>query len=268
VRTVIAGILISILLSVGAAGAAAADSGQAESLTAFYRVTWAGIAAANLALSFESDGHLYRDAFRVETVGVPRWLIHFDAVVHAEGTFGPDGTIEPSRYRTRYDLHHDRGKHQMLDFVVRQGVRVAEYGPGDSGHKNERLPEVYRRNVLDPLSALSRMRDILRRGPIRAGEQFTLPVFDDTSLMAARFTVESAGGGGKPVRLHLELRTLASYKMLHRPGAKDEDDQTREIELTLSGDRRLLPLSMTVDVALFPVVAHFERLCRDFVHCR
>ncbi|MGH7075483.1 MAG: DUF3108 domain-containing protein [Stellaceae bacterium] len=266
-RTALSRRIVLAAIAVIAAGLLVPKAGQAKSLTAFYRVSWGGFPAADLVLRFDRDGRAYRDAVRIKTVGPARWLTHFRATAHAEGMIGGDGTIEPARYRMIYNLHHRRRKRQMLDFVARDGARIADYGVGDSGHKRERLAEIYRRNVLDPLSALSRVREILWRGPIRAGEHFTLPVFDDTRRTAARFTVESAGGGGRPVRLHLELRTIASYKLLHRHRGRDDDDTTREIELRLSGDGRLLPLSISADVAVLPLTARFDHLCVDFAHC-
>jgi Protein of unknown function (DUF3108) len=219
--------------------------------------------AASLVLSFEGDGSDYRDAVRIDTVGVSHWLTHFRATAEAEGAIGRDGTLIPVRYTALYDLHKRRGRHLRLDFVPRDGQRVAERGPGDSSHKRP-LAESYRRNVLDPISALSDIREALRRGAIRPGEHFVLPVFDDERRFDAAVTVASAGGHGRPVRLHLELRPIAGFEDKHG----DTSDATpREVELTLSGDPRLLPLTMRVEVAFLPLVAEFDHLCADFARC-
>jgi hypothetical protein len=244
----------------------ASRPGHAESLTAFYEVSWAGMPAAHLVLSFGGDGGTYRDAIRIETVGMSHWLTHFRATAHAEGVLDGDGIAAPTRYSARYDSHKRRDKLLRLDFVHRGAETIAERGPGDSSRRRP-LAETYRRNVLDPLSALADIRERLRRGPIRAGENFVLPVFDDTRRLDIGVRVETAGGGGKPLLLHLDLNQIASTRDDRRHGKDHAGAVPRQVELTLSDDHRLLPMSMRVEVGLLPLIARFDHLCADFQRC-
>ena len=83
-----------------------------------------------------------------------------------------DGPPAPEHYEAHYDLRKARGKRQTMRFISRAGAVFAERGPDDTSQKPP-LADNFRKNVLDPLSALTAIRHELRRG--NRGS-FTVPV--------------------------------------------------------------------------------------------
>jgi hypothetical protein len=149
-----------------------------------------------------------------------------------------------------------------MRFAVGDGARVAERGPGDSS-KRPPLAERFRTNVLDPLSAVSAIRDELRRGN-RA--TFAVPVYDGARRFDVRVRVLPAIAGDRALHLELTLAPIAGFKGETSEDG-DPDDAPRPVALTISDDIRLMPLAMRVSLYYLPLVVELRRWCDGAAAC-
>lgn len=250
----------AIVLAVAvAAGPAAADETVAN-----YSAYWAGLPAANIRLTLSDGGAGYHDEIEITTLGLPHLLSRFRATASAEGRLAADRTPEPSRYLAAYDLRKRHDSRVSMLFVRRSGATVAERGPDDTSRKPP-LPEGFRKNSVDPLSALERIREALRTAV--PGHRFTIPVYDG----ARRFDiVGEILPRNKPadgtLRAELTLRPIAGFRGETSEDG-DPDDAPRKVGLTVTDDARQLPLSITVPVFFMPLVIRFEGLCPTARSC-
>ena len=238
--------------------AVAAGSAAAEEMVANYSAYWAGLPAANIRLTLRDGGLGYHDEIEITTQGLPRLLSRFRATASAEGRLAPDRTAEPSRYVAAYDLRKRHDSRISMLFVRRSGETVAERGPDDTSRKPP-LAEAFRKNSVDPLSALERIREGLRTaGP---GRRFTIPVYDGARRfdIAGEILPRNSPADGT-LRAELTLRPIAGFRGETSEDG-DPDTAPRKVELTVTDDARLLPLSITVSVFFMPLVIRFEELC-------
>jgi hypothetical protein len=68
------------------------------------------------------------------------------------------------------------------------------------------------------------------------------------------------------LRAGLTLRPIAGFRGETSEDG-DPDDAPRKVELTMTDDARLLPLSITVPVFFMPLVIRFEELCPTARSC-
>ncbi len=255
------GVLSALFLTLGLVLSAAA---RADELVAYYRGTLAALPAAHIAMSLGGSESAYRDEIHIETVGLMHWLTHFQAVSHAEGLFA-DGGVLPAHYAALYDLHSHRDYQVGLDFVARDGQVIAERDADDNSRKPP-LDEIYRRDVLDPLSALAAVREHLRVEAPKPGDRFKVQVYDDIHRLEIDVAVVSVGGKDDVVALHLELVPIAGFKS--RADADGDSEGTpRQVDMTLTHDTRLLPLSLDTTASGLPVAVRFDHLCADLANC-
>jgi hypothetical protein len=250
--------------------AVAAGPAAGDEIVANYSAYWAGLPAANIRLTLRyasvgRDGGVgYHDEIEITTKGLPHLLSRFRATASAEGRLVADRMAEPSRYLAAYDLRKRQDSRISMLFVHRSGGTVAERGPDDTSRKPP-LAEAFRKNSVDPLSALERIREGLRTAG--SGRRFTIPVYDG----ARRFDIvgeilprnSSADG---TLRAELTLRPIAGFRGETSEDG-DPDTAPRKIELTVTDDARLLPLSITVPVFFMPLVIRFEELCPTARSC-
>jgi hypothetical protein len=244
--------------------AATAGRAAAEEIVAIYSAYWAGLPAAYIRLTLRDGGVGYRDEIEITTQGLTRLLTRFRANASAEGGLTADRIAEPSRYLAVYDLRKRRDSRVAMHFVRRPGGTVAERSPDDTSRKPP-LAERFRKNSVDPLSALERIRAALRT--VRPGGSFSIPVYDG----ARRFDIvgqvlpkDSPGDG--TLRAELTLRPIAGFRGETSEDG-DPDDAPRKVELVVTDDARLLPLSITVPVFFMPLVIRFEQLCPTASAC-
>ena len=243
---------------------ATAGPAAAEDIAAIYSAYWAGLPAGNIRLTLRNGGAGYHDEIEITTEGLPHLFTRFRANASAEGRLTTDRTPEPSRYLAAYDLRKRHDSRVSMHFVRRPGGTVAERGPDDTSRKPP-LAEAFRQNSVDPLSALERIREALRTA--RPGRRFTIPVYDG----ARRFDIvgkmlpknDRADG---TLRAELTLRPIAGFRGETSEDG-DPDDAPRKLELTVTDDGRLLPLSITVPVFFMPLVIRFEELCQSASSC-
>ena len=141
----------------------AAGSAKADQLVADYTAYWAGLPAAQIRLKLSNATAAYRDEIEIRTEGLPHLVTHFRAVAKAGGRLVPDGAAEPSRYSALYDLRKYRDRHIGMQFVARDAAVIAERTADDTSRKPP-LAEKYRRDIVDPLTALERMRAAVAAG--------------------------------------------------------------------------------------------------------
>ena len=255
--------VMGLALAIALCGIAGAV--RAEDLAAFYRATWAGLPAAEVRLNLGGTESSYRDEIRIETQGLPRWLTKFRTKVVGEGRLAKDGTVAPARYDARYDLRKRHDQHASLHFVERDGGVVAERTAEDTSHKPP-LPEVHRRDVLDPIAALAFIRQELRVKPPKEGDEFAIRVFDNARRFDVAVRVVSVGGDEDTIRLHLTLKPIAGFKGETSEDG-DPDSAPRPVDLTLSNDSRLLPLSLQVSIAYLPISLRLDHVCASLASC-
>lgn len=255
--------MMGVALAFGIGGIA--DVAQAEELAAFYRATWAGLPAAEIRLGLGDTPSDYRHEIRIETQGVPRWFTKFRADAVGEGKLAKNGSAIPGHYDAHYDLRKRRNQLLSLRFVEREGDRVAERTPDDTSRK-PMLAEIHRRDVLDPIAALAFIRQQLRVKRPQAGDTFTIPVFDDARRFDVAVRVVAVGGEEDTIRLGLTLKPIAGFKGESSDDG-DPDNAPRPVDLTLSNDARLLPLTLRVRIAFLPVWVQLDHVCVSFATC-
>jgi len=250
----------SLLTSLALAGAA-----RAEDLVAFYRASWAGLPAAEIRLSLGESAAQYRNEIAIESTGVSRWLTKFRAEAVGEGLLAADGSAAPSRYDARYDLRKRRDSRISLRFRARDGAVIAERSAEDTSRKPP-LADPYRRDVVDPISALAFIRGELRVRPRRTGDRFTVPVYDGARRFDVAVEIVAAGAPDRMIRLDLRLLAIAGFKGSTSEDG-DPDDAPRPVEVVLTDDAALLPVSLRVSIAYLPLVVRFDHRCATLASC-
>jgi hypothetical protein len=96
--------------------------------------------------------------------------------------------------------------------------------------------------------------------------QFTVPVYDG----ARRFDVvvqvlqKKLGSGILPVEL--SLRPIAGFKGESSEDG-DPDNAPRPVQLTLTDDSRLMPLTMSVSLYYLPLTVELSQWCKPGERC-
>ena len=228
-----------------------------------YHAYWAGMPAGEVRLSLQDDTVGYRNQIDIWSEGLPRLISRFRGTAVSEGQLAAEPAPQPSRYEAVYDLRKRRDRKLSMIFTAKAGAVVAERGTGDTSRKPP-LPEEARRNVLDPLSALTSIRRELRRGN-RGG--FSVPVYDGARRFDVIGRVLPKRAGQAALELELTLSPIAGFKG-EASDDGDPDNAPRPVSLTLSDDQRLMPLSMQVSVAYLPLVVQLARWCDAARPCR
>ena len=133
----------------------------AEDITAVYSAFWAGLPAGQIRVKLRDSGSGYSDEIEISTQGLPGLFTRFRATALAEGRRVADRPAEPSHYLAVYDLWKRRDSRVSMQFVDHTGTMIAERGPDDTSRK-PRLAEAFRKNAVDPLSAIERIRGAFR----------------------------------------------------------------------------------------------------------
>lgn len=233
----------------------------AEEAQALYQAYWAGLPAGQIRLTLREDGASYRDEIGMTTEGVARLAIRFRATAVSQGRLA-GATAAPSQYDAYYDLRKRKDRRLALRFVARGGAVVADRGAEDTSTKPP-LAEEFRRNVLDPLSALAAIRRGLRD---RSRTAFTIPVYDGARRfdVVVRVLPKTPGSGILPVELN--LRPIAGFKGESSEDG-DPDNAPRPVQLTLTDDARLMPLRMSVSLYYLPLTVELTQWCRTGERC-
>ncbi len=218
-----------------------------------------------MRLHLHDDGRSYRYRIEIESQGLPRLVTKFRGDASAEGQVEVGREGEPTRYDAVYDLRKRRDRHTSLRFVVRDDAVLAERGPQDTSRKPP-LAEAFRRNVVDPLTALERIRAMLRDGRAAGADHFSVPVYDGARRFDAVGQVQPKKDGAQSREIRLILRPIAGFKGESSDDG-DPDDAPRPVNLSVSDDTQLVPLKVTVRVFLMPLVVQLHRLCASLEAC-
>jgi hypothetical protein len=247
----------SLHAALGLSVAWLASAAHGETQAAVYQAYWAGMPVGEIILSLDDDGANYRDEITIGTEGLARLVTRFRGSAASDGQLAASTPLpSPASYNAAYDLHKRRHRRLSMRFAARNGAVVAERGADDTSRKPP-LAERFRTNVLDPLSALTAIRVQLRRGSRGA---FTIPVYDGARRFDVVARVLPARGGDRNIHVELNLAPIAGFKG-ETSDDGDPDDAPRPVALTLSGDRRLMPLSMSVSLYYMPLVVELARWC-------
>jgi hypothetical protein len=253
------GIVAAALLSIAA-------SARADDIVAVYAAYWAGLPAGEIRLTLHDGAAAYRDEIDIRTTGLPALLSKFRATALAEGRVAGDRPADPSHYDATYDLRKRRNSRISMHFVPRAGSVIAERGPGDTSHKPP-LAEKFRSDAVDPLTALERLRGALRAPRPAPDGSFSIPVYDG----ARRFDIlghilpkRDASEG--TLRAELTLRAIAGFKGETSEDG-DPDSAPRKVDLLVTDDERMMPLSITVPVFFMPLVVQLVQFCRSAEAC-
>jgi len=242
------------------AAAMPSDRVAAEDIVAVYAAYWAGLPAAEIRLRLSEDAAAYHDQIEIRTEGLPALLSRFRATASAEGRLASGEPAKPEHYDAVYDLRKRQNSRISMQFIVRAGAVIAERGPQDTSHKPP-LAEDFRKDAVDPVTAIERIRGALRAQRQLSNASFIIPVYDG----ARRFEIlgrilpkrEPRDG---TLRVELTLRPIAGFKGETSEDG-DPDSAPRKVELTVTDDERIIPLSITVPVFFLPLVVRFDHLC-------
>jgi Protein of unknown function (DUF3108) len=245
---------------------AEARPADADDIVAVYAAYWAGLPAAEIRLNLSEDKAAYRGRIEITTEGLPALLSRFRATAIAEGRLDANRPAQPEHYDAVYDLRKRRNSHISMLFMDRGGALVADRGPEDTSHKPP-LAEGFRRNAVDPLTALERIRAALRAQQQQHEASFTVPVYDGARRfdILGRVLLEKDMADGV-LRVELTLRPIAGFKGETSEDG-DPDSAPRKVALTLTNDARMMPLSITVPVFYLPLVIRFDHLCATIDAC-
>ena len=239
---------------------------RADDIVAVYAAFWAGIPAGEIRIKLHDGATVYHDEVEIRTTGLPALITRLRGTGIAEGRLAADRPAEPSRYDAIYDLWKRRNSHISMRFVTRTGTVVAERGPDDTSRKPP-LAEKFRSNAVDPVTAFEHVRAALRAPQRSAHSSFTIPVYDG----ARRFDIlghilpkKDAGEG--TLRVELTLRAIAGFKGESSEDG-DPDDAPRKVDLLVTDDGRMMPLSITVPVFFMPLVVQFVHFCASPKAC-
>jgi hypothetical protein len=253
--------------------AAGLHSAQADEVAAFYEASWAGMPAGEIRLTLREDPAAYRDEIAIRTEGLPHLFSRFRASAVSEGRLADAHAPAPNRFDAAYDLRKRRDRRLSMNFVPRAAgpqptglsgeAYIAERGAADTSKKPP-LADRFRTNVLDPLSALTAIRQELRRGNRGA---FTIAVYDGARRFDVRAQVLPKRADDAALHLALTLAPIAGFKGETGEDGSDPDDAPRPVALTISDDRRLMPLSMSVSLGYLPLVVELSRVCGAAAPC-
>ena len=246
--------------------AASDRAAGADEIVAVYAAYWAGLPAAEIRLRLNEGNAAYHDEIEIRTTGLPSLITRFRGTALAEGRLATDRPAEPSHYDAVYDLRKRRNSHISMRFVTRAGAVIAERGPDDTSRKPP-LAEKFRSNAVDPMTAFERVRGALRAQRNAGGGPFAISVYDGArrfDIVGRMLPKKDAREG--TLRVELTLRPIAGFKGETSEDG-DPDDAPRKVDLLVTDDARLVPLSITVPVFFMPLVVQFARLCTSPEPC-
>jgi Protein of unknown function (DUF3108) len=243
-------------------------SAHAETLVAEYTAYWAGLPAAQIRLKLSDDATAYHDEIAIRTEGVSHLITHFRADARANGRLVPGRGAEPTHYDALYDLRKWSNSRIAMRFVVHDGVVVAERAAADTS-KKALLAEKYRRDIVDPLTALENIRGAVaaRLAATATTAAFVVPVYDGTRRFdVVGHILPKAEQGPGVLRIALSLRPIAGFKSRSKADG-DPNDAPRPAWVTMTDDKRMLPISVTLRAFFLPLVIRLDRVCSGAKAC-
>jgi hypothetical protein len=247
-------VVAAVLLTIGAPC-------WADEVAALYQAYWAGMPAGQIRLTLKENAGTYREEIGIRSEGLPRLVTRFRGTAVSEGRVTTEHPPAPLHYDAVYDLRKAKDKRLAMRFVARAGGTIADRGREDTSKKPP-LAEEFRRNVLDPLSALT----AIRHGLQRHQTNFTVPVYDGARRFDVLVKVLPKPAADPNLPVELSLRPIAGFKG-DTSDDGDPDDAPRPVALKFSDDIRLMPVSMTVSIYYLPLVVELTKWCDTGAAC-
>jgi Protein of unknown function (DUF3108) len=239
---------------------------SAEELVADYTAYWAGLPAAQVRLKISDAAAAYQDEIEIRSEGLPRLITHFRVKAQAGGRLVPGRPAEPSRYDALYDVRRWRNSRIAMRFIAHDGAVVAERAAEDNSRK-ALLDEQYRRDITDPLTAFETVRAEIAAHNRAPDTAFVVPVYDGTRRFdVVAHILPKAEQSPGVLRLALNLRPIAGFKGQSKVDG-DPDNAPRPVAVTVTDDKRLLPISMMLRVFYLPLVIQLDRVCPGAKEC-
>jgi uncharacterized protein DUF3108 len=237
----------------------AAATARADDAVLLYRATWGGLPAAHIRVVGHATANVYRLEMEIASEGLPQLVTHFRATAIVDGRLTTGQPPLPAQFAANYDLRKKKDGKLRMTFVAQGSGIVAERAAEDTSH-TKLLAEEFRRNVVDPLSAIMAIQAAVRRGETA----FTIPVYDGTRRFDTVGRVLPRDPREPGIHLAITLKAIAGFK----GGSEgDPDDAPRPVSLTLSDDARLLPLAMSVPIWFLPLDVSLVRSCEPNAPC-
>ena len=261
-RGAVWGGLIAALLVSGSGGAGSAPRSD-DTLELRYRFSWAGVPIAEFGLRHVTDTTVYQTELAIETTGLADQLFTYRALALATGVYQEPHGLSASRFRSAY-TSRKKSRRILIRFDPDTGdvldLEITKRGEPD----RSKVPEALQKGVMDPLTALMKLRHQLLTPPT-AGS-YTAAVFDgrrrfdlDASMLG-RGRAEFGGRSLPVIKVALGLRWIAGSNADDLEPA-EAADSTLRLELLLSDDDRRLPLRLRTLDSLFTAQAEIMAEC-------
>lgn len=266
--------LLGTLLLLLGAPLRAASNGALEdgSLELRYGLYWGGLKLATLALRHDADAEGYTAETAIATVGLLDQIVRYRGQSRIAGERGPAGELLPVAYRMESE-RRSKTRSAALEFDPGTGrvVHLEMTKRGEPYRSN--VPRAQRQGVVDPLTALLRLRAWAAGARLGDRAPSRIAVFDGRrrydleTTWRGREQVTLAGRTWPALRLEVRLVPVAGF---------DEDDleHTRAGEdaialaVLLSDDRRLLPLKVQTLNATITGTAQLLEDCSTEAGCQ
>ncbi len=251
--------LALVLLALGLANPALAQS-KTQSVTLKYAAFWGGLPAGDIVLSLQESAKSYRSNFTLESKGLLKNLMRLKAQATSDGVFK-----NKTPQALSYQSSTSRRKREKKYFWSFDPVKRIAKIPGDK-HEDTRIPQAMRRDVMDPLSAMLKMRGFLREAmakkDLQSLENKALALYDGKrrfNLNLGKAIEVSEKIDGKQVdaiSVPLSIETVAGFDA-------EDAELWRSVALhaLFSKDASHLPLKIMATTPVAPAVIYLKGGC-------
>lgn len=266
-------ILLSLLVLCVAPLRAAPDGSLDEGpLDLRYGLYWGGLQLATMELRHDLDPEHYSAQTTIETIGLLDQIVRYRGQSEIAGERSPAGELLPVAYRMASE-RRSKTRTAALDFDPETGrvVHLEMTKRGEPYRSN--VPAAQRQGVVDPLTAILRLRAWAASARLGDAAPLRLPVFDGRrrydfeTTWRGREEIRLAGRTWPALRLEVRLVPVAGFDEDDLDHTKNGED-TLALEVLLSDDRRLLPLRVKTLNATVTGVAQLLEDCSAEPGCQ
>ncbi len=252
--------LLVILCAALAVAQAAYAAETNQNVTLKYAAYWGGLPAGDIVLSLQESAKTYRSNFTLESKGLLKNLMRLRAQASSDGVF-KNKAPQALAYQASAS-RRKREKKYFWNFDPK--AKIAKI-PGDR-HEDARIPQALRRDVIDPLSAMLKMRGFLREAAAKKDlhslENKVLALYDGKrrfNLNLGKATEVSEKIDGREVdaiSVPLSIETVAGFDA-------DDAELWRNVALhaLFSKDRSHVPLKIVATTPIAPAVIYLKGGC-------
>jgi hypothetical protein len=254
-------LLVGMLVFALAVGQAVAGSDAPIELR--YRLSWAGMPIAELGLRHATTSTVYQTEVAIRTIGLADQLLGYRSSSYATGRYEePDG-FSASRFRSA--SMSNRKSRRILVRFDRDTGDVIELALTRRGEPDRsKVPEALQKGVMDPLTAVLRMRHRLATAGNLEGYRAAIfdgrRRFDAVARVTGRHRAEIAGQNRPVIELEIGLTWIAGANADDIDEAEAGENRLR-LKLLLSDDERLIPLQLSTMDSLLTATAEIMPEC-------